>query len=99
MCSTGHAHTQATILLQKFHGFLHCSLLFWGYSADATSLHCAYGVEKLLLRLLNSRVPAAPALQTVALTQGHIDAYSSKYQVRGAEHTTFNLCVPGMARL
>lgn len=68
MCSTGHAHTQAPIFLQKVHSFLNCSLLFWGYSADATSLRSAYGIEKLLLGLLGGRVPAAPTLQTGALT-------------------------------
>ena len=93
MRSTRHAHLQAPILLQDIHSFLNCSLLFWGYSADTTSFCCAYGVKKLLLGLLSSRVSAALALQTREL----MDAYSSKYQ--GAAHTTFNLCVPGIARL
>ena len=93
MRSTRHAHSQAPILLQDIHSFLNCSLLFWGYSADTTSFCCAYGVKKLLLGLLSSRVSAALALQTREL----MDAYSSKYQ--GAAHTTFNLCVPGIARL
>ena len=81
MCSAGHTHTQTPILLQNFHGFLDCSLLLWGYSADPTSFHCADGVKKLLLGLLRGRGPAAPALQT-ALTYSHIAAYSSSTNIR-----------------